>query len=84
MESGPEDTPETTFTQVKFDPLNLCVEFLHDFQDEDELADFIDNLDEQELSIITEHKDDANALRKIRMTIQDDIEETAKSLQMDG
>lgn len=75
---------DTTLTQVQFDPLNLCVEFLHDFSDKDELHNFIESLDENDLNLIIKNKDNPDALRKIRMVVRQDLEDTAKQLQMEN
>lgn len=77
-------TATVTETDLRFDPLGLAVEFLHDFQDEDELMDFVESLDDSELSIMMQHKDDPNVLRKLRITIADDVDSTAKELAMEG
>ncbi len=64
-------------------PIQLHMDFVKDFSDQDELNDFIESLSEHELSIIERCKNDPNKLRELRKLVCEDIESTAKDLAMD-
>lgn len=53
------------------------------FRDEDELQEFLECLNDREIGIIQQNPDDARALMTLVRSVREDVEGTAKDLEMD-
>lgn len=51
--------------------------------DTEEVLDFIDSLNEQELRIMERNQDNPKVIKRLKLRVRNDIEETAKDLAMD-
>ncbi len=51
--------------------------------DAEDVEDFLDSCNEQEMRIISKHRDDPHVLKKVILRIRGDIDETAKALAME-
>ena len=67
-------------TQITVNP-NLLELFKGD---EDALHDFLESLEDHEMSIMNEHGHDVNVLKKLVIKVRGDVDGTSKDLEMDG
>ncbi len=51
--------------------------------DQEECIDFIDSLNQNELSIMIQHSNDTGVLKRLILQVRGDIEETAKDLAIE-
>jgi len=51
--------------------------------DKDEVLDFIDSLNEHELRIMERNRDNPDVIKRLKVRVRSDIEETAKDLAME-
>lgn len=70
--------PKPMAAPCKISPTMLAL-----FDDEEEASDFIESLNEDELRIIEEHKDNPQVIHRLKIRVRDDIESTAKDLAID-
>jgi len=64
-------------------PCKMSPTMLALFDDEEEASEFIESLNEDELRIIEEHKDNPQVIHRLKIRVRDDIESTAKDLAID-
>ncbi len=51
--------------------------------DEEEASGFLESLNDHELSIIEQHRDNPRVIERLKLRVRDDVENTAKDLAID-
>jgi len=76
-------SPAPTQPKPMAAPCKMTPTMLALFDDEEEASEFIESLNEDELRIIEEHKDNPQVIHRLKIRVRDDIESTAKDLAID-
>ena len=68
---------------MKSPRLDVTPSMLSIFDDNDDVLDFIDSLNDQELRIMERNCDNPDVIKRLKVRVRSDIEETAKDLAID-
>jgi len=82
---APQAAPQAAFKPMQAPTTKITPSILSLFNgDKDEVLDFIDSLNKQELRIMERNCDNPDVIKRLKVRVRSDIEETSKDLAMEN